>query len=50
MCTPSEQDDVWNEIYDSINPVETIQKSLRKKNIELIQLARSKPLTTKGKK
>jgi hypothetical protein len=39
-----EQDDVWNEIYDSINLVETLKKALRKENEEYIELARSKPL------
>jgi hypothetical protein len=50
MSTPSEQDATWNEIYDSINPMETIRKALRKENKELIELARSRPLTEEGKK
>ena len=43
MSTPSEQDDVGDEIFDSINPMETIRNSLRKKNRELIEFARCKP-------
>jgi hypothetical protein len=50
MSTPSEQDDLLNEIYYSINPVETIKKALKKENMEYIELARSKPLTEEGKK
>jgi hypothetical protein len=49
MSTPSEQGDVWDGIYDSINPMETIQKALRKENREYIELARSKPLIEEGK-
>jgi hypothetical protein len=44
-----EHDDVGDEIYDSINPMETIRKALRKENRELIELARCKPLTEEGK-
>ena len=49
MSTPSEHDDVWDEIYDSINPMETIRKALRKENREFIELARCKPPTKEGK-
>jgi hypothetical protein len=34
---------VGDEIFDSINPMETIRNSLRKENRELIEFARCKP-------
>jgi hypothetical protein len=49
MSMSSEHDDVWDEIYDFINSTKTIRKALRKENREFIELARSKPLTEKGK-
>jgi hypothetical protein len=42
MSTP-EHDDQGDEIYDSLNPIETIRKGLRKENKELLQLASCKP-------
>jgi hypothetical protein len=36
---------VGDEIFDSINPMQTIRKALRKENRELIELARCKPTT-----
>ena len=38
-----EHDDQDDEIYDSLNPIETIRKGLRKENKELFQLASCKP-------
>jgi hypothetical protein len=50
MSTSLEQDDLLNEIYYSINLVETIKKALKKKNVEYIELAKSNTLTEEGKK
>jgi len=49
MRTFSKHDDVWNAKYDSINPMETIQKALRKENREFIELAICNPLIEEGK-